>query len=76
VPGVFDPKRSAPLFDLETLRNTLTYIRDDTQRVPALARAAELIEATLAELRAVERRRLAPVPHGILKINTASRRKH
>jgi hypothetical protein len=76
VPGVCDPKRGAPLFDPETLRNTLTYIRDDTQRVPALARAAALIEATLAELRAVERRRLAPVPHGILKINTASRRKH
>ncbi|HET6927380.1 MAG TPA: hypothetical protein VFI48_11070 [Hyphomicrobiaceae bacterium] len=56
------------MFDPETLRNTLTYIRADTQRVPALTRAAELIEATLAELRAVERRRLAPVPHGILKI--------
>jgi hypothetical protein len=76
VPGVFDPIRSAPLFDLETVRNALIYIRDDMQRVPALERAAELIEATLAELRAVERRRLAPIRHCILKMNSASRRKH
>jgi hypothetical protein len=51
------------LFELETVRNTLIYLRDDMQRVPALERAAELIEATLAELQAAERRRLAPVPH-------------
>ena len=76
MPGVFDPKRSVPLFDLETVRNTLTYIRDDMQRVPALQPAAELIAATLAELRAVERRRLALVPHCILKINAPLRRKH
>jgi hypothetical protein len=62
VPGVFDPKRNAPLFDLETVRNTLTYIRDDMQRMPALERVAELIEAALAELWAAERRWLAPIP--------------
>lgn len=72
MPGVFDPKRSVPLFDLETVLNTLTYIRDDMQRVPALQPAAELIAATLAELRAVERR----LPHCILKINSPLRRKH
>ena len=44
------------------------------QRVPALQPAA--IAATLAELPAVERRRLALVPHGILKINSPLRRKH
>jgi hypothetical protein len=62
-----------PLFDFATVRNTLAYIRDDKHRAPAPAR--ELIEATLAELLAVERRRLAPIPICILKINTASRRK-
>jgi hypothetical protein len=43
--------------------------------VPVLARAAELIEATLAELLAVERCQLTPIPHCILTINTAPRRK-
>ena len=76
MPGVFDPKRNSPLFDLETVRNTLTYIRDDMQRVPALERTAEHIAAALAEPRAAERRRLAPIPHCILKINSALRRKH
>ncbi|HSR82463.1 MAG TPA: hypothetical protein VLL28_16955 [Hyphomicrobiaceae bacterium] len=63
------------MFDFEFVRNTLTYLRDDRQRVPALARAAELIEATLAELLAVERCQLTPIRHCILTINTAPRRK-
>jgi hypothetical protein len=48
-----------PLVDLETIRETLAYIRDDIQRVPALERAADGLTAVLAEIAAVERRRLA-----------------
>jgi hypothetical protein len=44
--------------------------------VPALEPVAELIEAALAELRAAERRWLAPIAHAILKINSALQRKH
>ena len=35
VQGPFDPKRNVPLIDLGTVRDTLAYIRDDFQRVPA-----------------------------------------
>jgi hypothetical protein len=45
VKGPIDPKRSVPLVDLGTVRDTLAYIRDDFQRVPGLERAAELIDS-------------------------------
>jgi hypothetical protein len=76
VSGPFAPKRNVPLFDLGTVRDTLTYIRDDFQRVPALERAAELIDAALAEIRATERRRLAPIPRSVLDTRLLPRRKH
>jgi hypothetical protein len=76
VQGPFDPKRNVPLVDLGTVRDTLTYIRDDFQRVPALERAAELIGAALAEVVAAERRRLAPIPHSVLETPLQPRRKH
>jgi hypothetical protein len=76
VSGPFDPKRNVPLVDLGTVRDTLTYIRDDFQRVPALERAAELIDAALAEIRATERRRLAPIPRSVLDTQLLPRRKH
>jgi hypothetical protein len=76
VPGPFDPKRNMPLIDLDTVRDTLTYIRDDLQRVRALERAAELIGAALSEIRAAERRRLAPIPRSVLDARLLPRRKH
>jgi hypothetical protein len=75
VQGPFDPKRNAPLIDLGT-RDTLAYIRDDFQRVPALARAAELIGVVLGEIEAAERRRLAPIPRSVLEMRRHPRRKH
>jgi hypothetical protein len=72
----FAPKRNVPLVDLGTVRDTLTYIRDDFQRVPALERAAELIGAALAEIQAAERRRLAPISRSVLDTRLLQRRKH
>jgi len=48
-----------PLVDLETIRETLVYIRDDIQRVPGLERAAEGLTTVLAEIAAAGHRRLA-----------------
>ena len=76
MPGPFDPKRNMPLPDLGTVRDMLTCIRDDLQRVPALERAADLIGAALAELQAAERRRLAPIPRSILDSRLSPSRKH
>lgn len=73
--GPFDPKRNVPLIDLGAVRDTLAYIRDDFQRVPALERAAEL-GAALAEVVAAERRRLAPIPRSVLETHLLPRRKH
>jgi hypothetical protein len=47
-----------PLVDLETIRETLVYIRDDIQRVPGLERAAEGLSTVLAEIDAAARRRV------------------
>ena len=72
----FDPKRNAPLIDLGTVRDTLAYIRDDFERVPALARAAELIGVVLGEIEAAERRLLAPIPRSVVEMRLHPRRKH
>ena len=69
-------KLSVPLVDLDTIRETLVYIRDDIQRVPGLDRAAERLTAALAEIAAAERRRLAPVSHSVIDARLALRRKH
>ena len=74
--GPFDPKRNVSLIDLGTVRDTLAFIRDDLQRVPALERAAELIGAALGEVRAAERRRLTPIPGSVLDTRLRPRRKH
>jgi hypothetical protein len=76
VQGPFDPKRNVPLIDLGTVRETLAYIRDDFQRVPALERAAELIDAALAEVQAAERRRLAPIARSVLEMRLRPRHRH
>jgi hypothetical protein len=75
VQGPFDPKRNVPLIDLRTVRDTLTYIRDDFERLPALERAAELIGAALAEIVAAERRQ-APIPSSVLETRLQPWRKH
>jgi hypothetical protein len=69
-------KPNIPLVDLDTIRETLAYIRDDIQRVPGLDRVAERLTAALAEIAAAERRRLAPVSHSIIDARPMLRRKH
>ena len=65
-----------PLVDLDTIRETLAYIRDDLRRAPGLDRAAERLTAALAEISEAERRRLAPVSYSIIDARLALRRKH
>ena len=69
-------KPSVPLVDLDTIRETLVYIRDDIQRVPGLERAADRLTAALAEIAAAERRRLAPISHSVIDARPVLRRKH
>jgi hypothetical protein len=69
-------KPSVPLVDFDTIRETLTYIRDDIQRVPGLEKAADRLTAALAEIAAAERRRLAPVSHSLIDARVIMRRKH
>ena len=76
MPGPFDPKRSRPLIDLGTVRDTLACIRDDCQRTHELDRAADLLTLALAEIEAADRRRLAPLPRSIVEARLALRRKH
>ena len=47
---------NVPLVDLDTIRETLVYIRDDIQRVPGLEQAAAQLTAALVEMAAAERR--------------------
>jgi hypothetical protein len=76
VQGPFHHKRSVPLIDLDTVKDTLAYIRDDLARVPGLESAAEHLSSTLGEIAAAERRRLAPIPRTVLEARYAARRKH
>ncbi len=67
---------NVPLVDLETIRETLLYIRDDIQRVPGLERAADNLTAALGEITAAERRRLAPLSLSVIEARFLPRRKH
>ena len=69
-------KPNVPLVDLDTIRETLVYIRDDLQRAPGLDRAAEQLTAALAEITQAERRRLAPISGSIIDARLMLRRKH
>ena len=69
-------KPNIPLVDLDAIRETLAYIRDDLARAPGLDRAAERLTAALAEITAVERRRLAPISHSVIDARLVLRRKH
>jgi hypothetical protein len=61
---------------MRSVRETLTYLRDDLQRVPGLERAAELLASALAEVEAADRRRLAPIPRSVLEARLLARRRH
>jgi hypothetical protein len=67
---------SVPLVDLDTIRETLTYIRDDIQRVPGLEKVADRLTAALVEMAAAERRRLGPISHSVIDARLVLRRKH
>ena len=69
-------KPNIPLVDLDAIRETLVYIRDDLQRAPGLDRAAERLTAALAEITDAERRRLAPISHSVIDARLLLRRKH
>jgi hypothetical protein len=69
-------KPNIPLVDLDTIRETLVYIRDDLQRVPGLDRAAERLTSALAEITAAEQRRLGPISHSVIDARLTLRRKH
>jgi hypothetical protein len=69
-------KLSVPLVDLDAIRETLAYIRDDIRRVPGLEKAADRLTAALTEISEAERRRLGPVSHSIIDARLVLRRKH
>jgi len=46
-----------PTLDLSTVRETLTYMRDDMRRVPGLEQVAEAIDAAMIEIEVAERSR-------------------
>lgn len=55
-----DPQTGA-MMDLETVRMTLRYMRDDLQGERKFARVADAINAAISEIDAVNRRPLPPV---------------
>jgi hypothetical protein len=69
-------KPAVPLVDLDTIRETLAYIRDDIRRVPGLERAADRLTSALTEIAAAERRRLGPISHSVIDARLVLRRKH
>lgn len=69
-------KPNVPLVDLDTIRETLVYIRDDLKRVAGLERAADRLTAALGEIAAAERRRLAPLSLSVIDARALPRRKH
>jgi hypothetical protein len=69
-------KPNIPLVDLDAIRETLVYIRDDLQRVPGLDRAAQRLTAALDEIANAERRRLAPISSSVINVRLPLRRKH
>jgi hypothetical protein len=69
-------KPLVPLVDLDTIRETLVYIRDDIQRVPGLERAAEGLTEALEELAAAERHWLSPLTFSRIEARFLPRRKH
>jgi hypothetical protein len=69
-------KPAIPLVNLDAIRETLTYVRDDIRRVPDLERAAEHLTAALAEIADYESRRLSPLSQSRIEVRIPLRRKH
>jgi hypothetical protein len=69
-------KPAIPLVNLDTVRETLTYIRDDIRRVPGLEEAADRLTAALVELADYESRRLSPLSQSRIEVRIPLRRKH
>jgi hypothetical protein len=59
-------KLRVPHIDLTTVRETLTYIRDDLQRVAGLEAAAAALAKAVDEIEAAERQR-APIQLDIMR---------
>jgi hypothetical protein len=76
VQGPFEFKRSAPLVDLDPVKEMLGCIRDDLSRVHGLEAAAEQLTGALAEIAAAERRRQAMIPISVLQTRLHPLRKH
>ena len=74
--GPFDPKRHTPLNDLVTLRDILAGIHADLRRVPGMETAAGLVETALAEIAAVEKRRLTHFPRALFDSRFRGRHNH
>jgi hypothetical protein len=51
-----------PSIDLSTVRETLTYMRDDARSIPGLEQVAAALDTALSEVDAAERR-LQPVSY-------------
>jgi hypothetical protein len=69
-------KPAIPLVDLDIVRETLSYIRDDIRRVPGLEKAADRVTAALAEIADYEGRRLSPLSQSRIEVRIPLRRKH
>ena len=69
-------KPAFQLVDLDTMRETLMYIRDDMRRVPGLEKAVDRLTAALGEIAAAEARRLSPMTESFIKVRLPLRRKH
>lgn len=51
-----------PSMDLSTVRDTLTYMRDDMRRVAGLERVADALDDALIEIAVSEQNQPTPIP--------------
>jgi hypothetical protein len=54
-----------PLLDLETVRDTLTYIHDDLKRTPGFEAASQRLDEAIAAIKTAEKNRQV-IPSNIL----------
>jgi len=74
--GPFETRRSAGPIDLGTVRDILSVIREDLQRLPGLQLAAELLGCALDEIAMAEQRQTASIPRSVLDARFRPRRRH
>jgi hypothetical protein len=70
---VRQPRR--PLLDIDTLRETLIYMRDDLKRVPGYESTADALTVALQELDAAELRK-QPIAIDILRARFLPAKRH